>query len=178
MGAVIFHKMLHAYQCPPFIMLAMGVIAALALSIALISQYFFGLYPCNLCVIQRYPYGVIILLSMIGFLFLRKNYWGRITVLAGMALTFIVNSLIAFYHSGVERLWWESFLKGCSIPPLKGDMAQILAQIEQRAHAARCDEIPWADPFIGLSMANYNVILCFALAMTAVAAIIHQSKQA
>jgi hypothetical protein len=55
------------------------------------------------------------------------------------------------------------------VPELKGDMQQILADIQSRSNAARCDEIPWSDPIFNLSMANYNVIFCLGLAIIAFA---------
>ncbi len=46
-------------------------------------------------------------------------------------------------------------------------MDQILTDIQNRTKAVRCDEIPWADPILNLSMANYNVIFCLGLAVMA-----------
>src|SRR5690606_22429449 len=78
-------------------------------------------------------------------------------------LTFLINSAIAFYHSGVEQKWWRSAVEGCAVPRL-GDNPQSLLENILSAPTARCDEIPWADPILGLSMANYNVVLCLGMA--------------
>ena len=120
--------------------------------------------PCVLCVYQRYPYAIIIILGIVGFIASYKNTTLGAVALSAISLSFFVNSIIAFYHSGVERKWWSSFLEGCSVPTLQGNIDQILTDIQSRAKAVRCDEIPWADPLFGLSMANYNVIVCLALA--------------
>ena len=58
-------------------MLFMGGFATSALIIALISQYAFGLAPCNLCVIQRYPYGFVIVFALLGFLHAGKSNKGN-----------------------------------------------------------------------------------------------------
>ncbi|MEZ5902076.1 MAG: disulfide bond formation protein B [Alphaproteobacteria bacterium] len=132
------------------------------------AQYVFGLEPCILCLIQRWPFAIVIALGLVGFLLSCKYTKAVAGVMALIGLTFLTNSVIAFYHSGVERHWWKSFLEGCAVPEMKGDMAQILADIQSRTEAVRCDEIPWADPLFHLSMANYNVVFCLGLGLIAV----------
>ena len=144
-----------------------ALISAMALGMAFVAQYVFGLAPCNLCVIQRWPYGIIIALGIIGaFMHVSPNMAKVIMGLIG--LTFLTNSAIAFYHSGVERLWWKSMLEGCNAPKLEGSAAEVLAKIQSIKEAVRCDEIPWADPIFGLSMANYNVIFCAGLGIATI----------
>lgn len=146
--------------------LAMALIAAAALGIALISQYFFGLEPCILCIIQRYPYGIVIALGLIGFLFSFKNKEIAAVMMALIAISFLINSFIAFYHTGIELHWWKSHLEGCAVPDLGSDPTKILENLET-SKAVRCDEIPWSDPIFNLSMANYNIIFCLGLAIIA-----------
>ena len=141
----------------------MAFISASALSMALMSQYVFGLAPCNLCIIQRYPYAIVIALGLIGFFIAGRCKKTATTLMSLIGLTFLANSVIAFYHSGVELKWWESFLEGCSVPELSNDINEMMAQIHAAQNVVRCDEIPWADPILNLSMANYNVVFCFGL---------------
>jgi len=157
-------KILSCYRSMPLIM---AVISGLALAIALISQHQFGLQPCNLCIWQRWPYGVVIALGLLGFLLSCKYTKSVSLIMSMMGITFLANALIAFYHSGVERKWWASFLEGCNVPTLPSDPDKILAHIQSISKAVRCDEIPWADPILGLSMANYNVIMCLGLGILA-----------
>lgn len=145
----------------------MSLIAASALGMALMSQYVFGLEPCILCVIQRYPYGIVIALGLLGFAFSFKCRKAASAMMGLIGITFFINSVIAAYHTGVELHWWKSFLEGCVVPKMAGNMDDILADIQSRTKAVRCDEIPWADPILNLSMANYNVIFCLGLAIIA-----------
>lgn len=140
-----------------------AVISALSLGAAFVAQYVFGLAPCVLCIYQRWPFAVAIGLAGAGYLGWKK---ARITIAAAglLALTFAVNAALAFYHSGVERKWWISIFEGCSAPDLSGSPEELMARI-MNTPAARCDEIPWADPLLGLSMANYNVALCAGLVL-------------
>ena len=153
-------KILSCHRSMPLIM---AVIATSALGMALVSQYQFGLQPCNLCIWQRWPYGIVIALGLIGFLLSCKYTKSVSAIMSVMGITFLANAVIAFYHSGVERKWWASFLEGCNVPTLPSDPDKILEHIQSISKAVRCDEIPWADPILGLSMANYNVIVCLGL---------------
>ncbi len=130
--------------------------ALFALAMALASEGFLGLEPCRLCIYQRWPYAVIVLLGLIGLA--RPRLSRTIAGLTGLA--FLLNSAIAFYHTGVERHWWTSAVEGCAVPHFGNEPQNFLENI-MSTPAGRCDEIPWADPLLGLSMANYNAMLCF-----------------
>lgn len=143
-----------------------AVLSALALATAFVSQYAYGLQPCVLCIYQRWPYGIIIALGALGLWLGGKNPKTARLLLGLIGLTFLANAAIAFYHTGVERHWWKSFLEGCAVPNLEGNITDVMARIAATP-AARCDEIPWTDPVLGLSMANYNVFVCLVLAALA-----------
>ena len=149
---------------------AFAVIAALALATAFMSQYVYELQPCVLCIYQRWPYGVVIALSVLGLAFSRRSQKSGPVFLGLIALTFAANTGIAFYHTGVERHWWKSFLEGCAVPDIEGNITDVMARIAATP-AARCDEIPWTDPVLGLSMANYNVMVCLSLTALALYAL-------
>ncbi len=156
----LINKILSCYRYTP---LLMAFIALSALGMALMSQYVFGLKPCNLCILQRYPYGIVIVLGLVAFLLSCAFKKSSVLIMVLMGITFLANSVIAFYHSGVELKWWKSFLEGCNAPDLSGDIKDLMARIEADTEVVRCDKIPWADPIFNLSMANYNVIFCFGL---------------
>ena len=44
--------------------------------------------------------------------------------------------------------------------------------------AGRCDEIPWQDPLLGLSMANLNMILCALLFLACMFAALRLKRSA
>ncbi len=152
---------------------AFAALSAAALGGAYIAEYGYSLQPCELCMYQRVPYGIVIAVGLLLLAMWRpkKTYVTAALVLS--VLAFAANTVIAFYHTGVERKWWPSFLEGCTVPDMKGDITDVLAQIAATP-AVRCDEIPWTDPVLGLSMANYNVALCLALTIAALYALIRQ----
>ena len=157
-------RLLSHHRCMPALM---ALMAANVLGIALISQYIFGLEPCILCIIQRYPFGIVIGLGLLAMTIPETSRKFSSLTMGLIGLAFLTNSIIAFYHSGVEQKWWRSFLEGCAVPDLNGDIEQIMADIQARTEHIPCDAIPWSDPILHLSMANYNVILCLALGMIA-----------
>lgn len=151
-------------SCPVFVNAGIIGVSVFSLAAAFTAQYGFGLEPCILCLIQRGPFVAAALLGAAGlFLALRGGEKASAILIAVSGVTFLVNSAVAFYHTGVERHWWRSVLEGCSVPDL-GTTPEDLLKAIQSAPVARCDEIPWADPWLGLSMANYNVLMCLGLA--------------
>lgn len=141
---------------PATVSALLAAAAASALGFALIGQYGFSMHPCELCIYQRWPFVLIIALGIIGFAISRAAK----PMIALMGLTYLGNAGLAFFHSGVERKWWEG-LKGCSAPDLSGSIEDLMKRI-QEAPVTRCDEM--GPSLFGLTMANYNVVMCLGLA--------------
>lgn len=128
------------------------LISIIALGSALTAQYVFQILPCNLCLYQRAPFVAAIFFSLIGLI----SKTARRPALVLCALTFAVNTLIAFYHVGVEQHWWVSVLEGCKVDFSQGSsLEDIMA-----TPSVPCDKPAWLDPVFGQSMAFYNVLLC------------------
>lgn len=140
-----------------YVALGIAFMSALALIGALTAQYAFNLRPCELCLIQRVPFGIAIVLGLGAYVL--PIY--RLPLIAVSGLVFLVNSGIALFHSGVERKWWAG-LTGCTTPDMSGSIEELIKRIQETA-VVRCDEIPWS--LFGLSMANYNVAFCLALSV-------------
>lgn len=138
-----------------YVALGIVFVSIFALIGALTAQYGFDLRPCILCLIQRGPFVLAICLGLLAYFWERA----RLTLIALSGVTFLINSGIAFFHSGVERKWWVG-LTGCTTPDMSGSIEELMKRIEE-TDVVRCDEIPWS--FLGLSMANYNVFFCLGL---------------
>jgi len=136
-----------------------GVIAISVVSLAsvFIGEYFFNLHPCHLCLYQRWPFAIIIVLGLIGLAVPRL----ALPIIALSGLAFLIDGAIAVFHSGVERHWWAG-LEGCTTPDMSGSIEDLMKRIQEAA-VVNCDEI--AFKFLGLSLANYNVLLCLASAI-------------
>ena len=136
-------------------MLALAVPAAL-LGGAYVSQYGFGLYPCEMCLWQRWPHFAALGLAFLA-LFIRPGRW-----LIGLAAASIaISGLIGGFHAGVEYGWWEG-LTGCATIPLAGEGASALDAV-MNAPMIRCDRAPW--DLLGVSLAGWNFLISAAAAL-------------
>ena len=135
-----------------------------ALSGAYISQYIFGMQPCQLCFWQRKPFWAIIILASLFLTipYLKKyQNWGiKIAV-----FLLLINAGIAFYHTGVEQKWFQG-LDSCSATTIKNDSLEDLKMALANTKAVRCDTPQFI--FLHLSMAAWNVFYCLGLALIAV----------
>lgn len=140
-------------QFSPHIMAQVGIVA---LAVAYYAQIVNGLEPCILCLYQRVPFGIVIVLGLIGMF--RPRDLGWILPLGGVV--FLVGSGIAFYHVGVEQHWWESSCAGELTTGIStGD---LMAGLQEKPPKS-CDELEWT--LFGVSMATYNVAYSWALAL-------------
>ena len=164
-------------SCRVTVLLFIGGISLFSLLAALASEAFFGLEPCIMCIYQRIPFAAVIILSIIGVIF--RKHKGVSTGMIGLSgFAFLINSILALYHTGIEQKWWVSAVEGCKVT-FENDSKQTMLENILSAPTGRCDEIPWSDPILNLSMANYNVILCFGLfALCAISLILIKKKSA
>ncbi len=122
---------------------------------AYISQYGFGLYPCEMCWWQRYPHFLALGL---GLLALVRPGSRSLVVLGGLAI--LASGLIGGFHAGVEYHWWQG-LTACSttIGAGNGDPLEAI----MNAPLTRCDQAPWE--LLGISLAGFNFLISTAAAL-------------
>jgi len=146
-----------------------------ALGTALASQYWGGLYPCVLCIYQRYAYGVALGFAVLAFL-LAGSAPGRRLALAGSGLAFLGGSAIAAFHVGVEQKWWQGTAE-CHAPALPDNATvEQLREILLNQPFAPCDRVAWE--LFGISMAGFNILACAVLAALSFWAAFSMSKGA
>ena len=131
--------------------LAIGV-PALLLGGAYLSQYGFGLFPCELCWWQRYAHFAALALALVSTLAAPKRMWIGV---AGLAI--LVAGLLGAYHAGVEYKWWEG-MTTCSSTAAGNSLEDIL-----NAPLIRCDEAQWT--LLGISLAGFNFLISTATAL-------------
>ncbi|MTJ81217.1 MAG: disulfide bond formation protein B [Telmatospirillum sp.] len=129
-----------------------------AMATALITQYGFGLPPCPLCIYQRIPYVTAGVLSALA---LKAPPRVRLFLVGLCALAFLIDSGIAVYHVGVEQHLWESSCVGGANP--QANSAADLQALLAGPPPVPCDRVPWS--IFGISMAGYNAMFAFCLAL-------------
>ena len=121
-------------------------IPALLLGGAYLSQYGFGLFPCEMCWWQRYAHFAALALALVSTVAAPKRLW---IGLAGLAI--LAAGLLGGYHAGVEYHWWEG-LTTCSSTAAGNSIEDIL-----NAPLIRCDEAQWT--LLGISLAGFNFLI-------------------
>ena len=122
-----------------------------ALAVALILQYGFGLWPCDLCYLQRIPYAFSFVLGALCVMPAVPPGEKRI-VLIHCALLFALGAGFAGYHVGVEEHWWAGPTT-CSGGGQALSLNDLATAFTQSARPS-CDEA--ALRIFGISMAGYN----------------------
>src|SRR5258708_10923483 len=82
---------------PAFVLAASAVV----LGGALLSQHWGGLAPCELCLMQRWPWGVAIVISFVATMVGSPPALPWVALL--LAAASAVGSALAFYHVRVEQ---------------------------------------------------------------------------
>ena len=137
-----------------------------ALGVALLAQYAGGLAPCPLCIYQRYPYGVVVALGLLGLL-LASRPRARATLLALVGLAFLATAGIAAFHVGVEQGWWQG-TSSCGGAPDATQGFQAFKDQILNAPLVACGDVPWS--LFGVSIAGYNFLYAAACAIATMVA--------
>ena len=131
--------------------------------VALISAYFIeyvlGHQPCNLCLIERIPYGISVIL-IITILVFKKNQEFLVLLLV---LTFIFSLAISFYHYGIE----QGFFQESSICGVKGfnesiTKEDLLRQLNEKI--VSCKDVTFR--VFGLSLTSINIVISSIFTIT------------
>ena len=126
------------------------------------SQHWGGLAPCEMCYWQRYAHFAGLGFALVALVAGRMPDRGRSFVWLA-ALGILASGAIGVFHAGVELDLWEG-LTECAVPAAGG--GEDFFNTIMAAPLVRCDEVQWADPLLGLSMAGWNAILSIAAACT------------
>jgi len=131
--------------------------------IALISAFFIehilGHQPCNLCLIERIPYGLSIMIIMAIFL-IKKNQ--KLLVLL-LILTFIFSLIISFYHFGIEQGFFEES-SVCGVKSLTESITKedLLKQLSEKTIS--CRDVTFR--IFGLSLTSINIVISLLFIIT------------
>ena len=138
---------------------SLGAISFTMILFALISEHIFGLVPCSLCLIQRYPHIFVFFTALWLIFFKTHNFF----IYPLNTLMMALSATLAFYHVGVEQGVFQG-PQSCSSSNLSlvsEKNAEALLQDILNTPLVRCNDVTWY--FIGLSMATWNLILSTGL---------------
>jgi disulfide bond formation protein DsbB len=131
--------------------LALLVPAAL-LAGAFGSQYYGGLFPCEMCWWQRWAHIAALAFALFSFAPMPDKGRSLVWLAAAAILT---SGAIGVYHAGVEAKIFEGFTH-CTSSATGGSAEEMLESI-MNAPMTPCDQVQWS--FLGISMAGWNAIV-------------------
>ena len=121
-----------------------------ALSAAYFIEYILGHQPCNLCLIERIPYVVSIVITLL-FIFIKK--FERFFLLI-LSITFIIASIISFYHFGIEQGFIKESLV-CDLNSNNTDLTKEALLNQLKKVTVSCKDATFK--ILGLSLATINI---------------------
>ena len=138
-----------------FLIVILAIISFTIIS-ALIIQYWLGHEPCKLCLYERIPYFLSMLL-IIKIIFIKK--YEKITLLI-LFLVFMSSTALAFYHFGIEQGFFSESL-ACTSGDLSKTLSkeELLQQLKQ--NSIGCKNVSFR--MLGLSLAAINTIFSLVL---------------
>ena len=129
------------------------------LGAALLSQYWGGLAPCELCLLQRWAWAAAIAISLISIISGSRPALPWVALL--LSVVFAISCGLAFYHVGVEKHWFAG-PEACTGAATAADTVEALRARILRQMPVRCDEPAWS--LWGISMAGWNLLASVMMA--------------
>ena len=134
------------------------IFSVFALIAAYFIQYILGHKPCNLCLIERLPYISSIILTLLSLIL--KKFEKIIFIL--LALIFISETIISFYHFGIEQGFFQESLVCNSDNEISNlNKEDLLKELQKKTIS--CKDVDFR--LFGLSLATINTIISFILSV-------------
>tara|TARA_B100000029_G_scaffold380986_1_gene376069 strand:- start:1007 stop:1495 length:489 start_codon:yes stop_codon:yes gene_type:complete len=128
------------------------IISFISIISAYFIEYILGHQPCNLCLVERIPFALSIILIIINYIF-KKNEKFLILLLI---LIFIFSFTISIYHFGIE----QGFFEESAVCGLKNtteiiSKEELLKQLQQKT--VSCKDVTFR--IFGFSLTTINMIM-------------------
>ena len=135
------------------------VFSFIALISAFFIEHFLGHKPCNLCLIERIPYGLSIILIITIFV-IKKNE--KFIVLM-LILTFVFSLAISIYHFGIEQGFFQESAV-CNVKNFNENVTKedLLKQLNTRVIS--CKDVTFR--IFGLSLTSINIVISLLFIIT------------
>jgi len=126
------------------------LISVIALVSAFFIEYVLGHQPCNLCILERIPYLLAIIIILLNFKF---SHYEKFFILL-LSIIFLAGAIISLYHLGIE----QGFIQESLVCDLKSgsnllSKEEILKQLQEKS--VSCKDVTFK--IFGLSLTSYNI---------------------
>tara|TARA_B100000427_G_scaffold221983_1_gene185746 strand:- start:438 stop:914 length:477 start_codon:yes stop_codon:yes gene_type:complete len=144
-------------------------ISIFSLGSAYFIEYILGFSACNLCLIERIPYFLALLVILIGFFLNRFEKF----ILISLGFIFLCATILSFYHVGIEQGFFEESLACISNNDESLLNKKDLLKEIQNAKIS-CKDVDFT--LFGLSLATINTIISLILSVISIRLFINYDK--
>ena len=145
------------------------IISFTALIFAYFVEHILGHQPCNLCIIERIPYGISIIL--IAIIFIIKKNQKFLTLL--LILTFVFSFTISIYHYGIEQGFFQESTV-CNARNFTENITKEDLLNELSKKTISCKDVTFR--ILGLSLTSINIVISLLFIITFIKIFIKYEK--
>ena len=136
------------------------LVSIFALVSAFFIEYILGHQACNLCILERIPYLIAIIVVLLNYKFIQFE---RFFILL-LAIIFLAGTILSLYHLGIE----QGFIQESLVCDLKSgsnllSKEEILKQLQEKS--VSCKDVTFK--IFGLSLTSYNVLISLLITIGA-----------
>ena len=132
----------------------------LALVSAFFIEYVLGHQPCDLCVLERIPYLLTIIIDFLNYKFILFEKFFILLLI----IIFFAGTILSLYHLGIEQgLIQESLVCDLKSGSNLLTKEEILKQLQEKS--VSCKDVTFK--IFGLSLTSYNFLISLLIAISA-----------
>ena len=144
-------------------------ISVVALTFALFVEHILGHQPCNLCIIERIPYLLAIMIILLNYKFVHIE---KLSILL-LILIFVSATILSLYHLGIE----QGFIQESLVCDLKSgsnllSKEEILKQLQEKN--VSCKDVTFK--IFGLSLTSYNILISLLITISSTRVYLNYEK--
>ena len=140
-----------------------------ALISAFFIEYVLGHQPCNLCILERIPYLLAIVIILLNYKF--SQFEKLFLVL--LIIVFLTATILSVYHFGIEQGFIEESLV-CDLKNGSGvtSKEEILKQLQEQK--VSCKDVTFK--IFGLSLTTYNIVISILITINTLKIYLNYAK--
>ena len=144
-------------------------VSFVALISAFFIEYVLGHQPCNLCILERIPYVVAIVIILLNYKF---SQFEKIFLVL-LVIVFLTATILSVYHFGIE----QGFIEESLVCDLKNgseatSKEAILKQLQEQK--VSCKDVTFK--IFGLSLTTYNIVISILITINALKIYLNYAK--
>ena len=136
------------------------LISIIALISAFFIEFILGHQPCNLCILERIPYFLAIIVILLNYKFIEFEKF----FILFLTIIFLFGTALSLYHLGIEQgLIQESLVCDLKSGSNLLSKEEILKQLQEKS--VSCKDVTFK--IFGLSLTSYNILISILITFSA-----------